>query len=486
MFKKIIFTFFGLLLLTPHSFAYAGVIFNEVQLNPTTERFIELYNSDDVPIDLTGWYIQRKTQTGTSFSSLVSNPNFTNKTIGARGYFVISRSQLPKSDIVLDTLTLTESNTIQIKNGEGIVVDKIGWGSAADCIVPCPSNPTDGNSLQLISGSWSVAVPTPGVTNEVEIVPAFTPSSSGGGYVSPTQTTTNTSPKIVEVPAIKTKIIVKNLAFTGLPVEFKANTTGLVGEPLNYGKYFWNFGDGDSKEIYLNNTEKVIHTYFYVGEYPVSLEYYKDYYSENPDAISKIIMKVVPMAVSISKVGDVNDFFIELSNNSNYEIDISKWSITSLGKIFTLPKNTSILAKNKVILSPKITNLNFEDSKNLKLITQAGQLIFDYGAFLVAPVETKSAEIPKTVENNVLKTESISNKNTVVSDRNILVSDTTPVSNIDISANVLKADVLNKSSINIPMITFGCLLLLGGGTVYFIRRRGVLSQNKDEFDILDE
>jgi len=37
--------------------AYASVIINEVELNPTGERFIELYNPDSSIVDLTDWYL---------------------------------------------------------------------------------------------------------------------------------------------------------------------------------------------------------------------------------------------------------------------------------------------------------------------------------------------------------------------------------------------------------------------------------------------
>ena len=58
--------------------AFAQILFNEVTLSPTEERFIELYNSGDADVDLTGWYVQRKTATGSTFGSLVSSSKFEN------------------------------------------------------------------------------------------------------------------------------------------------------------------------------------------------------------------------------------------------------------------------------------------------------------------------------------------------------------------------------------------------------------------------
>ncbi|MBI5148012.1 MAG: lamin tail domain-containing protein, partial [Parcubacteria group bacterium] len=126
----------------------AKILISEIQTSPTNKRFIELYNPNDSAVDLTGWYMQRKTQSGTGFTSLISKTHFENKTIPARGYFLISRDSLNGSDIVLDNLTLTESNAIQIKNQNGEAVDKAGWGGANDCEGNCAAEPPSGQSIQ--------------------------------------------------------------------------------------------------------------------------------------------------------------------------------------------------------------------------------------------------------------------------------------------------------------------------------------------------
>lgn len=124
------------------------ILINEVQTFPTGERFVELYNPNNSAVNLTNWYIQRKTRTGSSFDSLVSKTYFENKTIGAYGYFLISRAALDGADIVLDNLTLTESNTIQLKNQDAEVIDKVGWGSTNDCENGCVTEPSNNQSIQ--------------------------------------------------------------------------------------------------------------------------------------------------------------------------------------------------------------------------------------------------------------------------------------------------------------------------------------------------
>jgi hypothetical protein len=126
----------------------AKILISEIQTFPTENRFIELYNPNNFSIDLTNWYIQRKTQSGTSFGSLVSKTHFEGKTVNANSYFLISRNALNSADIVLSDLTLTESNVVQLKNSNGEVVDKVGWGSASDCENSCAPELSTGQSIQ--------------------------------------------------------------------------------------------------------------------------------------------------------------------------------------------------------------------------------------------------------------------------------------------------------------------------------------------------
>jgi hypothetical protein len=98
----------------------------------------------------------------------------------------------------------------------------------------------------------------------------------------------------------------------------------------------------------------------------------------------------VPAQVVISRVGDEKDFFIELTNNTSYDTDVSGWILVSNTKSFTLPKNTMIGSKNKIIISAKITNFSIADGTTLKLLTPKREVSFDYSPPILVPVETVS------------------------------------------------------------------------------------------------
>jgi len=123
------------------------ILISEIQISPLEKRFIELYNPSENEVDLTGWYIQRKTPTGTSWISLVSSTNFEGKKIMPKSYFLISRVSIENFDILLENLTLTEDNVILFKDSDREVVDKVGWGQAQDFETAPAENPLSGKSL---------------------------------------------------------------------------------------------------------------------------------------------------------------------------------------------------------------------------------------------------------------------------------------------------------------------------------------------------
>ena len=343
--------------------------------------------------------------------------------------------------------------------------------------IPMSEAEDSGNSLQLVNDSWIVASPTPGVANQSVSV-----SSTGGETSTSSSISNTTETKITEIQKIKTKIDVKTDAFIGIPIEFKTSTTGYFGETLYYGKYFWNFGDGDSKEMKVNDSSKLTHTFFYEGEYSVVLEYYSNYYSSESDASDRIIIKVVPADIVISKVGDEKDFFVEITNNTNYNADISGWFLMSDKSKFIFPQNTILNSKKKMILSPKVTNLSFSDKDTLKLMDKEWETVFDHSS-LVKPA--------KTLLNNITSTKNSTATSTAV--KPPLGGFTAKLENEQVSVDDLGATAVKNGSNTennmMYVIGFFALLGLSAGATYFIRarNRGTLQEKTgDDFEIIDE
>ena len=347
----------------------------------------------------------------------------------------------------------------------------------------------DGNSLQqMIDGSWQPAEPTPGEINKIlSSLDNLVSNSNNSTDVSNNDESSNVADnisnkepnsvktaksRIIENPKIKVKILTDEISFVGQPTEFQSNVLGYSNEKLMLGKLFWNFGDGSFLEQ-TNKFEKIKHFYSYEGENFVSLEYYSNSFTENPEAVDKIMIKVVPLSISIFKIGNVRDFFVELTNNSNYETDISGWILSSNNKNFVFPKNSIIMPRKPLTISSKLTNFIFGDQNDLKLLSSTGEIVFDYNLPTKAYSQNiAKKDVKKTISGIVAYTDIKKEEN---------------ITNDDLPAEAQVGSVQVKNNF-IFSIVFVFLLIGAGLGVYFIRQRKKIHkyENGEDFEILDE
>jgi len=118
----------------------------------THDEFVEIYNPNEEDIDLTNWYLQKKTAQGSSFSSLLPKDSLQGKVISAQGFFLAGHQESSDASL-LDIIwpndnSVTDDNTIVLKNPSGEITDKVGWGIANDCEGDCASSPAPGQSIQ--------------------------------------------------------------------------------------------------------------------------------------------------------------------------------------------------------------------------------------------------------------------------------------------------------------------------------------------------
>lgn len=330
-----------------HNVAIAQVVINEVQALPIGERFIELYNSSNSDIDLTGWYIQRKTATGNSFGSLVTSSQFKDKSIKANEYFLISKNLSINPDITIDNLTLTESSTLRIRNSNGEDIDQIELKVVLD-----------GKSYQKISASeWVSAVPTPGMVN------AVTTSASQAISIPAINTVLNSTLSVTDFPVDPQIFADAGVAMrtvpAGAPVIFTGRAFGLKKEPIENARMVWSFGDGGTVE-----GTSVTHTYHYPGDYIAVLDVASGHYS----ASDRTSVHVVTPLLVLRSGGDAMRSYIAIENQGSDEIDLSLWQIESNEKFFVIPKNTIVGEKKTLTFASEITGLssNREGSVTLR------------------------------------------------------------------------------------------------------------------------
>ena len=365
------------------SLVNAQVVINEIMSDleggDEDREWVEIYNSGASEVDIAGWkFFENNTNHGLTVHQGVS-------VLAAGGYAIIA--DVPAnfladwsgfSGTILDS-SFSLSNAgedLALKDESGTVINQTTYNSASGAA-------GDGNSLQKISGNWTVAARTPGAAN------ASSDGGDGTNYSNATSTTTNPTPTTATTtsppptPKITAKIISKTSVVAGVPLLFSVKATGLSGESLTRGKFLWSFGDGGSLES--SESAKFSHTFYYPGDYVVILEYSQSFYAPAPDTTDRLTVKVLPAGVSITSFGPAPDFPIELSNSATSEIDVSGWALQSVTKLFRLPQNTFILPSKKIILSGRLTGFMADDTKTLRLVLPSGDLVFDYGASLTPP-----------------------------------------------------------------------------------------------------
>ncbi|MBI3888687.1 PKD domain-containing protein [Candidatus Nomurabacteria bacterium] len=469
MSKKIVLVLIAVVFFSGVRFAFAEVIINEFMSHPNSgePEWIELLNTGN-PVNLSGWKLTELTSPGTNpkENDLLSLSGTINDIL----VFEVGSSNLNDS-----------GDSIGLYNG-AIFVGRVTYGT--DSTVKNYSinlaAPAAGKSGALISGVWETNQdPTKGTANPTSAVASST--SSVGLAITSTDnsstsgTTTTSKIKTPEEPKIKTQIIAKNIGFVGLPLTLQVAAFGTSGEPLHFGKYFWNFGDGDSKEIQVAGSGQFSHTYFYPGDYTVALDYYGSSYQELPDASAQATIKIIPAEISISKVGDEKDFFIELTNNTDYSADLSSWVLVSDIKSFMLPHNTILQSKKKIIISPKISGFTVADQNSLKLLTPGREVVFEYGGLKGNDVVVFSSPAKGRTQEGSFS-----------------VSATQPPASPlsggeNATASVaLSGNIPEKTSF--PVVPTVSVFFIGAAAygVYFIRRKKVVPEPAGDFEILDE
>ncbi len=148
----------------------------------------------------------------------------------------------------------------------------------------------------------------------------------------------------------------------GSPIWFQAaikkNTTG-AGLELG-----WSFGDGN-----VGVGPLVSHSYKYPGDYTVVLS------ARSGDifSVSRLKVRVVESSITVAdKVG-----YLEISNNSNNEINLFNWKIENAGRGFVFQPNTIVSPKSSLKLDKTLLTMKgYENSRDIRLKNYLGEEVF--------------------------------------------------------------------------------------------------------------
>lgn len=148
---------------TPTATPAPKVVISEVQIAGTTatDEFVELYNPNESSVDLEGWRMTRKTDTGTESNLVSSFPEGT--MITARGYYLISSPDYdgsPSADTTYSATTnsIAADNTVLLYQDAGdTLIDKVGMGAAVDSETSTTTVPAADSSVERKANATSTS-----------------------------------------------------------------------------------------------------------------------------------------------------------------------------------------------------------------------------------------------------------------------------------------------------------------------------------------
>jgi hypothetical protein len=287
----------------PPPVVYPKILITEARISPINERFVELYNPNSEAVNLTDWYIQRKTESG-NIESLVSSTRFEGKNINPLDYFLIVHSSSTLAtdpDILLDT-TLTKNNTLLLKNPNREIADEIGWQDISESF---SYGRTWDDLVNNYSNNFEILDPTPKEKNK----PKTNQSPIASFTFSP------------ENPSIDEEI---NFDAT--------SSTDPDGQIVNY---IWDFGDDNSITIDQATTT---HSYATSTDFTIGLQVIDNegavsalatstiFVAETGEPFSELDVVINEIAWMGTKANSADEW-IELYNNTNQEIDLTDWKI---------------------------------------------------------------------------------------------------------------------------------------------------------------
>lgn len=352
--KQPLIVFLCLFFLIPFK-ASANVIINEIAWMgtevSTSDEWLELYNSGNEEVDLSGWVLFATDGTPSINISQksVSNP----PVISAGGFFLLERTDdttVPNinADAIYTGALGNGGEKLILNNADGSTVDTVdgldGWkiNGATETI----GNNQTKQTAQRSDNAWITATATPKSTN-----------ISGGGQE---------QEMAQEVAAPTTS------AFSGsgvLNVQAKApeDIVVLLGKEITLdaslssdaASFKWYLGDGSTKEGLIVN-----HTYTFPGQYLVTLE------ASNGGQISidQLFVYVFGGKVVINEVfvpaTSTQSSWIEFLNPTDTTIDLGGWVLEINSRSFIFPSYTIIFPNNFLVVSEGVTLLRpVEDSK---------------------------------------------------------------------------------------------------------------------------
>lgn len=332
--KKIILIIFVLLIpQITNARVYISEIMYDLEGTDSGREWIEVHNDTDENLELSNYYL---------FENNVSHRISGDQIVGPREYAIIADSiekfmiDWPNYNGKIFDSAFALNNTgeeLILQNSNKEFVDGLTYNSDLGAN-------GNGNSLQLYEGVLIPGLPTPGKINVTEPADESPPASDDANPSSSSSSSSNSGsthsgqndlsdykPK----NKAKTGIGRDRVVLVNTPIEFEV----FISDEEEKGKFFWNFGDGNSEKGKVAKN-----TYKHSGEYNVVLNsHFKDYKNT-----SRVTVKVYEPNIEILN----NNNVIQIKNNGEREVNIGEFVLKSDQNKIKIIKDT-IISKGQSI-----------------------------------------------------------------------------------------------------------------------------------------
>lgn len=318
-------------------------------------EWIELYN-DGGAVAVDGWQL-------TDGMNLTINLA---GTIPANTYVLLERNRssgayLTVPPFVIYTGALVNSGAVlTLKRGDGSIVDQVAGGEGW---VTIGGDNVTKETAQYTSAGWRTGTPTPGRVNTATgpvtpppATPATTTTGSGGATttipttLSPTPGSNTTSPKsssggarsetvklVIPNVALRLALDVQGTAYVNQPIVMRVTPSGLGPSWLASLNYEWNFGD-----LGTSSLAAPIHRYAHPGTYMVTVR--ASYGRHEQVAMGQVTVLPVPISLAYTAGG------IQLQNNAPYEVDVSRYRLSTESSSVLFPPRTIVAARSTITI----------------------------------------------------------------------------------------------------------------------------------------
>ncbi len=344
-------------------YTHAAVVINEIAWMGTvvsaTDEWIELHNDGTDEVSLSGWRILASDGSPSISLSGVISPD---------GYYLLERTDdnsVPEAsaDKIYTGDLGNTGETLTLLDANGATIDTITSGTDWESIGGY--NETKDTPQRQSDNTWITGIPTPKAVNTTT---AVTPPASGEVAGSSTTTTSTSSTRKRTITGGYKQIVFgyagENLnSVVGIMIPFDGFAVSDKNILLPKARYQWSFGDGSRAQ-----GRHVRHAYEEPGIYTVTLRVY----DEEQKWQDKISATVISPTVTINEVQTGDHGYIEVSNDTDTELDLSNWKLAVLRdgsreKIFSIPEMTFIAPHTSVKFSSHITDLIVEEKDSIEL-----------------------------------------------------------------------------------------------------------------------